>query len=230
MKQMIKTTAYACIIAGCILLPACSHLGTQQDAGAVFTDKEYIAGAQLIGGKVQCEYYDVGGEGIAYHDSDATNSGSGQLNPADGTYLHEFRKNEAVDTSYTKSGGVDDSEYNFVQPEMGQLYVGWTEPGEWINYTVSVQRSGTYAVGIRYTANGNGAISLSVDKTDVTGPLVMTSTHRDEDPEDWRQWHHWNVIDDLARIELEKGMHVLTLHTVANGNMNYDYLEFILID
>ncbi|MBC8377828.1 MAG: carbohydrate-binding protein [Planctomycetes bacterium] len=227
---MIRTTAYACIIAGCILLPACSNLKTQHYAGTVFTDKAYTAGAQTIGGKVQCEYYDVGGEGVAYHDSDAANSGSGQLNPADGTYLHEFRKNEAVDTSYTKSGGVDDSAYNFVQPEMGQLYVGWTEPGEWINYTVNVQRSGTYSVGIRYTANGNGAISLSVDKTDVTGPLVMTSTHQDEDQEAWRQWHHWNEIGDLARIELEKGMHVLTLHTVANGNMNYDYLEFTLID
>ena len=230
MKSILKTVTYALIIAGCILLPGCSHLETQQSAGTVFTDEAYTAGVQIIPGKVQCEYYDVGGEGITYHDSDGVNSGSGQLNPADGTYLHEFRKNEAVDTSYTKSDGVDDNEYNFVQPQMGQLYIGWTEPGEWINYSVNVQRTGTYVVGVRYTANGNGAISLSVDGTDVTGPLVMTSTHRDEDQTDWRQWHHWNEIGDLARIELKKGSHVLTLHTVANGNMNYDYMEFTFID
>ena len=230
MKQIMKASAHAFIIAGCILLPGCSHPETQKYPGTVFTDKEYTSGAQLIPGKVQCEYYDIGGEGVAYHDNDTVNSGSGQLNPADGTYLHEFRMNEAVDISYTKSGGVDDTEYNFVKPEMGQLYVGWTDPGEWINYTVNVQRSGIYSVGIRYTANGDGAISLSIDGTDVSGQLTIASTHRDEDKEDWRQWHHWNFISDLTHIELEKGTYVLTVHTESNGNMNYDYLEFTLID
>jgi hypothetical protein len=49
-----------------------------------------------------CAYYDLGGEGVAYHDTDPKNQGSGELNPADGTYLNEFRINEGVDTSYTK--------------------------------------------------------------------------------------------------------------------------------
>jgi len=34
---------------------------------------------QTIPGKLQCEYYDFGGEGIAYHDSDTINSGSGKI-------------------------------------------------------------------------------------------------------------------------------------------------------
>ena len=195
-----------------------------------FADNSYEHGRQTIPGKVQCEYYDVGGEGIAYHDSDSVNSGSGKLNPADGTYLNEFRMSEAVDISYTKDGGVDDNEYNFVQPEMKQLYVGWTEPGEWTNYTVNVQQSGTYFIGLMYTANGDGEISLSIDNKDATGPLNVPSTHRDEDKEGWRQWHHWNYIQDLARIELEKGIHVLRLHTVSHGNMNYDFLEFRLLN
>ncbi len=29
------------------------------------------AGAQKIPGKVECAYYDRGGEGVAYHDSDS---------------------------------------------------------------------------------------------------------------------------------------------------------------
>ena len=33
---------------------------------------------QLIPGKLQCEFYDTGGEGIAYHDLDSVNGGSGQ--------------------------------------------------------------------------------------------------------------------------------------------------------
>src|ERR1039458_4900191 len=53
-------------------------------------------GPQKIPGKVLCAYYDLGGEGVAYHDSDPKNHGSGELNPADCTYLNEFRIHEGV--------------------------------------------------------------------------------------------------------------------------------------
>ena len=77
---------------------------------------------------------------MAYHDSDAKNNGSGSLNPADGTYLNEFRKNEGVDTSYTKfRDEIDNNPYNMAEPAKDQLYVGWTEPGEWFNMTVLVK-------------------------------------------------------------------------------------------
>ncbi|MHC5144626.1 MAG: carbohydrate-binding protein [Planctomycetota bacterium] len=199
-------------------------------SGVPFADSSHERGPHTIPGKVQCEYYDLGGEGTAYHDSDGINSGSGNLNPADGSYLNEFRINEAVDISYTKDGGVDDTKYNWVQPRMKQLYVGWTEPGEWLNYTVDVQQSGRYFVGLAYTANDDGQISLSVDNQDVTGPLDIPSTYHAGDKEAWRQWHHWNYLNNLTQIELKEGAHVLTLHTVSNGNMNYDFLEFTLID
>src|ERR1700726_712224 len=78
---------------------------------------------QHIPGKIECEYYDLGGEGIAYHDSDSINNGSGKLNPANGSYLNEFRMKEGVDISYTKPHGIDDNPYNRVKPEMNQLYV-----------------------------------------------------------------------------------------------------------
>ena len=96
--------------------------------GIPYSDSVYKAGIQSIPGKIQCEYYDLGGEGIAFHDSDMINSGSGKLNPADGSYLHEFRMNEPVDISYTKfqDRPIDNTIYNFVQPEKDQLYVGWT--------------------------------------------------------------------------------------------------------
>ena len=97
----------------------------------------YSGGAQKIPGKVQCAYYDRGGEGIAYHDSDAKNNGSGTLNPADGTYLNQFRMEEGVDISYTKfHDQIDNSPYDLFQPPENQLYVGWTAPGEWFNITV----------------------------------------------------------------------------------------------
>ena len=45
----------------------------------------------------------------------------------------------------------------------------------------------------------------------------------------WRQWHHWNRIDNLTIVKLKKGKHLLTIKTITNGNMNYDYLNFALV-
>src|SRR5512141_1575954 len=59
--------------------------------GVPFGDARHPAAPQRIPGRLQCELYDVGGPGVAYHDSDAKNSGSGALNPLDGTYVNSFR-------------------------------------------------------------------------------------------------------------------------------------------
>jgi hypothetical protein len=199
--------------------------------GKPFSDSQYNAGAQTIPGKLQCEYYDFGGEGITFHDTDSINSGSGRLNPADGSYLHEFRINEAVDISYTKfqDPAVDNSPYNFVKPEKGQLYVGWTEPGEWVKYTVNITKKGIYKIGIMFTSNRGGKISIALDDNDITGPLSIPSTFVAADSIAWRQWHHWNYVNNMATIDLKKGLHTITLHTVESGNMNYDYINFELV-
>jgi len=199
--------------------------------GKVFSDSVYKSGAQTIPGKLECEFYDFGGEDVAFHDSDTINSGSGRLNPADGSYLNEFRINEAVDISYTKfrNPAIDNSQYNFVEPKKDQFYVGWTAPGEWTKYTVKVEETGTYELGLMYTSNQNGSISISVNDEDKTGPLQVTATYVAADTIPWRQWHHWNYADKLARIDLEKGLQTITIHTVELGQMNYDYINFKLI-
>jgi hypothetical protein len=61
----------------------------------------YHDGPQKMPGRVLCAYYDLGGEGVAYHDSDPQNHGSGELDPPDGSYPNEFRIHEGVDTSYS---------------------------------------------------------------------------------------------------------------------------------
>jgi hypothetical protein len=181
---------------------------------------------QQIPGKIECEFYDQGGEGIAYHDTDEVNNGSGKLNPVNGNPLNEFRIKEGVDISYTKTDSIDDTPYTKIPIKMKQLYIGWTQPSEWINYTVQVKKSGTYKIGVLYTANGDGAISINVNGKDSTGNMTITSTHDDKDPVAWRQWHHWNGSNNIGTIKLEKGKQVLTLHIVENGNMNLDYLTF----
>ena len=209
-----------------LLIIVCSNSNVAVSQSLLLKGQAWQHKAQQIPGRIQCEFYNVGGEGVAYHDADTANNGSGKLNPVDGTFLNEFRMKEGVDISYTKSNDIDVNPYNKVVPEMDQLYVGWTEPGEWIEYRVAVMKTGMYQIGVMYTANGDGIISLDVDGRDVSGELKILSTNDPLEPIAWRQWHHWNKIDSLAKISLTKGIHTIRLHTVAQGNMNYDYLEF----
>lgn len=192
-----------------------------------YKGKAWKDSIQQIPGKIQCELYDLGGEGVAYHDTDSINDGSGKYNPANGTFLNEFRMKESVDISYTKP--FDNNPYSIVKPLMGQLYVGWTKPGEWINYTVKVTKTGSYSVGLMYTASGDGGISLELDGKALTDTLTVPSTRNDKETIGWRQVHHWNYVDSLSTVTLKKGIHVLTLKTVLKGNMNYDFLDFKLI-
>jgi hypothetical protein len=195
--------------------------------GTPYADDRYKGGAQKIPGRIECAYYDLGGEGVAYHDSDSINSGSGKLNPADGTYLNEFRKDEAVDISYTKfHDQIDNSQYNLVKPPENQLYVGWTEPGEWLNITVQVARPGIYDADLLYTSNRGGTVSLDVNGKDVTGPINIASTFDAADPIAWRQWHHWNMRSGILRLQLPAGKNVLTVHILTGGNMNLAYFDF----
>jgi hypothetical protein len=198
--------------------------------GEPFHDSAYHGGAQKIPGRVLCAYYDLGGEGIAYHDTDPQNHGSGELNPADGTYLNEFRIHEGVDTSYTKfhrqPTAMDDNPYDKVVPPPDLLYVGWTEPGEWFNITVDVANAGTYVADLLYTSNRGGTISIDVNGKDATGPLEIPTTNDAADPVAWRQWHHWNVGRQLFKVPLSNGKNVLTVHILTNGNMNLAYFDF----
>jgi hypothetical protein len=195
--------------------------------GVPFHDGVYTSGPQRIPGRVQCAYFDLGGEGVAYHNSDTINHGSGRLNPANGTYLNEFRMNEAVGTSYTKfHDAIDNSAFNIVVPTEGQLYVGWTSPGEWFNLTVDVARTGTYAMDLLYTSNRGGDISVGVMGAPGAAVVHVISTRNPSDPVAWRQWHHWNLMKDIGTVRLAQGINVLTVRILTEGNMNLAALDF----
>lgn len=195
--------------------------------GTPYQDCRHKGGAQKIPGKVEFAYYDRGGEGIAYHDTDAKNNGSGSLNPADGTYLNEFRMNEGVDTSYTKfHDQIDNNPYNLVDPPQNQMYVGWTEPGEWFNLTVQVARTDVYTADLLYTSNRGGSLTIEVNGEPAGEPIAITSTFNASDPIGWRQWHHWNVLPCVVRLRLPAGKSVLTVHIATGGNMNLAYFNF----
>ncbi len=217
-------------IATSITIPVSAQSFLSQYKGQPYHDSHYQSGPQKIPGKVFCAYYDLGGEGVAYHDTDPANHGSGELNPADGTYLHEFRLHEGVDTSFTKFDRkpdlIDDNPFDKIRPPRDMLYVGWTEPGEWFNITVDVVQAGTYSADFLYTSNRGATISIDVNGQPATKPLGIASTYDAADPVAFRQWHHWNLAPNLFKLHLDKGRNVLTIHTVSTGQMNFAYFDF----
>ena len=131
-------------------------------------------------------------------------------------------------TSHTRNSidQIDNSPYDLVMPPEGQLYVGWTAPGEWFNMTVNVAEAGKYAADLLYTSNRGGTISLDVNGKDATGPLTIVPTANPADPLAWRQWHHWSLAPALVKLHLPAGKNVLTVHILTQGQMNLATLDF----
>jgi hypothetical protein len=187
--------------------------------GIPFKDSVYTKGAQQIPGRIECKYFDLGGEGIAYHDKDSINNGSGPYNHQPGhcepgaEYVAYFRINEGVDLSYTKEK-LDFSHPNIFNPERRQGFIGWTSEGEWCNYTVNVKKAGTYKVGLLYS-NDQKSFKLAINNILVSEYTVPLKTG---------SYHKWNYAENLGTITFNKaGINLITLH--IGGGMNYGYLE-----
>lgn len=177
------------------------------------------ARAQAIPGRLECAYFDRGGEGVAYHDTTPINILSGVLNQqrrhqrAHATPYHwNFRRGEGVDISFTKDW-ADLNHPNLVDPPVNQLYIGGTEDGEWCNYTVEVKRAGTYTIvaaygnvadakPIRFLVNGQSAAECNF-------PVVTGSMHK------------WNRAAVGTITFSEPGIQLLTLQYGRGYNLAY---------
>ncbi|MFN2432766.1 MAG: sulfatase-like hydrolase/transferase [Gemmatimonadota bacterium] len=117
---------------------------------ALLVDQSPYLGAPFaVPGTIQVEDFDEGGEGVAFHDLDATNNG--------GAY-----RATAVDVGTTPDEG-------------GGFLVGWTKAGEWLEYTVEVESAGTHLVELRVASLGGGG-TFSLDVTSEIISKVMPNT------------------------------------------------------
>lgn len=126
----------------------------QPQPAAVFLDpsqKPYNGTPWSIPGLIEAEYYDQGGDGVAY--SDTTNGNAG---------------------GYLRSDNVD----IWVSTDTGGGYmVGTTTAGEWLEYTVNVATSGAYTINLRAaTAETSKQVRILMDGVDVTGTVTVPNT------------------------------------------------------
>jgi hypothetical protein len=192
--------------------------------GKPYADQYYKKGAQAIPGRVELAYYDIGGEGVAYHDTDKENQGSGVLNrkpdhqrPGVSEYLWHFREHEGVDISFTKDF-ADFNHPNKVDPAVNQLYVGWQEDGEWTNYTIDVKVAGRYKIITVYGFQDNKS-SLWLNNQKAVD-LVL--------PENTGNYHQWTQATVGEIVFPSAGSNLLTLH--YNKGSNLAYFDFVLLE
>jgi hypothetical protein len=223
MKASIRFCSVLTVVAACaVTFTSVSGALPEGYSGKPFTDEVHVVGAQAIPGRVELAYYDLGGEGVAYHDTDATNNGSGVLNrdpihlrPGIPARIQHFRENEGVDVSFTKDF-ADFNHPNEVDPPVNQLYIGWEEDGEWTNYTVNVRAPGRYRITTIYGFKDNRS-TLSVNGVKKVQLLL---------PKDTGDWHYWTQAKVGEIVFEEAGLQLLTLH--YNAGSNLAFLDFML--
>ncbi len=103
-------------------------------------------GAHKIPGSINPTHYDLGGEGVGYHDLNPSNAGNG------------IRPEQGVDTEYRLPGGS----------------VGGIQPGEWLEFTIDIQKEGIYSIEILFATPGSfGTFHIEFDEVDKTGLVYV---------------------------------------------------------
>ena len=197
--------------------------------GKPFQDSAHTSGPQSIPGRLEAALYDLGGEGIAYHNVDAINHGSGELNYQEGhceegvpAYVCHFREREGVDISYVKKR-ADLNHPNMVTPDWQQLYIGWTEDGEWTNYTIDVKKAGKYKIVALYS-NLAQSVEFSLNNkpaADCKLPVDVAKQFPIDKYPEWIVWHIWNKAECGEINFPDSGRQLLTLHYKKGNNLAY---------
>jgi hypothetical protein len=103
-----------------------------------------------VPGTIEAEDFDTGCASEAFYDRDDINEGG------------QYRLKEGVDIEKCSAGG-----YN----------VGWTHAGDWMAYSVTVERSATYQISFYIaSAYDSGKLHVECDGEDKIGATSIPST------------------------------------------------------
>ena len=123
----------------------------------------------LISQEIFFSDYDYGKNGIAYWDKYVANYGGEWTGWNNGWML--------------RSDGVDIEVCNDTNAPSNGYNVGWTDDGEWMQYSLSVDSLASYNLNVRHASGGSGSkVHLEVNGTDVSGSLTLPATGG------WQTW------------------------------------------
>lgn len=145
-----------------------------------------------IPGTFQAEDFDKGGDGMTFHDSDATNEG---------------------DSNYRSDGeGVD-----FVKGN-GGVVIGYTATNEWLEYSVNATVTGQYACEATVSSGttGSGFTLALVENGKVTSLCKIDVPQTGNS-----SWDTYKTVTANISKEITEGEHILRI-TINGANCNID--------
>ncbi|RAV98333.1 carbohydrate-binding protein [Pseudochryseolinea flava] len=158
-------------------------------------------------GVVPATDFDLGRNNFAYADKDTAN-----YHVATQTYTAWNTgwayRNDGVDIQPTDDKHADANGYN----------IGWTEDGEWMQYTIDVDSNAGYNVVIRYAAaSGNSQIQLTTNGNVSSSVITLPSTGG------------YSTYQDatISDIILPEGFQKIRLKFIKGG-ANLSFLKFVL--
>jgi len=159
-----------------------------------------------IPGLIFATDFDLGTNNYAYSDTDVANYWV-----ATGTHTSwnsgDLYRNDGVDiencSDNTFSNGYD---------------VGWTQAGEWLQYTVNIAETGLYDLQARVASiYVNRKIHFQLDEVDLCPITSFNSTGG---------WQSWQTIT-IPNLVLEQGIH--KLKTIIDvGDFNFNYINLVM--
>ena len=120
---------------------------------------------------------------------------------------------QVEDYDYMIGMNLEDTE-----DEGGGQNFGFTDPGDYADYSIFVPESGLYGIKFRVAGFSEGQIGLySVDENEVETELVVVNTVVTNG------WQTWETIAD--NLFIEEGPHKLRMRVLAGG-FNFNWFEF----
>ncbi len=119
----------------------------------IATPKPFLGKPFAMGDTIQAENFDIGGDGIAYHD----------LTPS------------ALSCHYRYDSSVE--MLRFEEDDLPAYCIALCKKGEWVGYTVEVEQAGEYVIHIRAASKvGDGQAHFEFGEHLKSKPIVLPKT------------------------------------------------------
>lgn len=163
--------------------------------------------ANKVPGIVHASDYDLGRYGKAYSDTDTAN-----YKVSTGTYT-------TWNNGWNyRNDGVDIEASSDADPSSNHFNVGWTQTGEWMQYTLDVDSSAVYDITIHYAAStSTSKVTLQLNGAAIGSNIILSATGGTQ------TWSNKTISD----VVLYKGRQKLKL-IFEQGGANLGYLNFTL--
>ncbi|HYC27373.1 MAG TPA: cellulase family glycosylhydrolase, partial [Chitinophagaceae bacterium] len=149
--------------------------------------------AKMEAGTIKAIDYDLGRNGIAYYDKDT------------GNYRVSTGRNSAGNRGRMyRNDGVD-----IYKDSTDVLYVGNIEDGEWLQYTITVDKKAPYELKIVAASTGN--VTVYVDGKPAVENAALSS-------------NGWQT-QSLGKLNLDKGKHMIKVQANKGG---FNFKELLL--